>query len=306
VQILERYQKDELQDQGAGLRIGPDVKAFLSAYVPHSSEVYSLLSKEVVEVVASGGILRRAPVNFQYTSWGLLHRCLSETFDDLTGGGESSSYKYGCVVDSVKEQGDIILVSYTMKGQQLTVEADLVIGADGASSLVRQCFLPHIQRTYAGYIIWRGLVGDNDLSDEAKDLFVVNGSVYWGEDFMSVCYPIPGETTGLNSGKRLANWGWYQNLIESDLDDLMNDIDGVRHKFTLPMGKIKPEFVERLHTRAKETLPPQFVELITNTTLPFVQVVTDVLSPQNVFLGGKVVLIGDAAAGPRYVEYAII
>jgi 2-polyprenyl-6-methoxyphenol hydroxylase-like FAD-dependent oxidoreductase len=305
VRILERYRKDELQDQGAGLRIGPDVQAFLSTYVPHSSEIYSLTCKGIIELDASGGILRRSPAKVQYTSWGLIHRCLRERFEDLIGKDGNSSYEYDCAVEKVEEQGDKILVTYITKGQQLTVEADLVIGADGASSRVRQCLLPHIQRTYAGYVLWRGLVGENDLSEAGRDMFVENASFHLGNDFMILCYPIPDETLSLDAGNRFANWGWYQSMTESELDDLMNGIDGKKHKFTLPMGKVKPELVENQYTHAKETLPPQFVDLITKTALPFIQVVTDVLSPQNMFFGGKVVLIGDAAAGARQVEHIV-
>jgi 2-polyprenyl-6-methoxyphenol hydroxylase-like FAD-dependent oxidoreductase len=300
--VLERYKKDELLDQGAGLRLGPDVLAFLSTYVPHSAEIYSLQVKEWIEIDVSGGT-RRNPVNFQYTSWGILHRCLRESFTDLIKKDESSSYEYGCAVERVEEQGDKVAISYVKNGQQLTVEADIVVGADGASSRVRQCLLPLTRRTYAGYAIWRGLVGENDLSEAGRTMFLDNSFAHWGADFMILSYPIPGETISLSAGRRLANWGWYQNLTESDLGDIMEDVDGKRHTYTLPMGKMKPKILEILYSEAKETLPPQFVELVTNTALPFVQVVTDVLSPQNMFFGGKVFLIGDAAAGVRYIEY---
>jgi 2-polyprenyl-6-methoxyphenol hydroxylase-like FAD-dependent oxidoreductase len=261
--------------------------------------VHSLLSKGVIEVDASGEIVRRSPVNIQYTSWGLLHLCLRESFESLAVESEGSSYDYGCTVEKVEEQGDMVLVSYSTKGQQLTMEADLVIGADGASSSIRECLLPQVRRTYAGYVIWRGLVPENDLSKAGRDMFVENGSVHWGEEFIAICYPIPDETTGIGIGKRLANWGWYQNLSEGDLDELMHDVNGERHKFTLPMGKMSPKLMAKQYAHAKETMPPPFVELVTKTALPFIQVVTDVLSPRNLFYGGKVVLIGDAVAGIR-------
>ncbi|EON61853.1 hypothetical protein W97_01071 [Coniosporium apollinis CBS 100218] len=79
----------------------------------------------------------------------------------------------------------------------------------------------------------------------------------------------------------------------------MADTDGVYHRTTLPPGKMQPKVWERQKQITRETLPPQFVELVEETTKPLVQVITDVISPQNEFCGGKVVLIGDALAGFR-------
>ena len=46
-------------------------------------------------------------------------------------------------------------------------------------------------------------------------------------------------------------------------------------------------------------LPPQFAELIQLTKEPFVQAITDVIGEKNVFMDGKVILVGDAVAGFR-------
>jgi 2-polyprenyl-6-methoxyphenol hydroxylase-like FAD-dependent oxidoreductase len=45
--------------------------------------------------------------------------------------------------------------------------ADLLIGADGAWSAVRQQVLPDIHPTYAGYVAWRGLMPEKALSPAA-------------------------------------------------------------------------------------------------------------------------------------------
>ena len=46
-------------------------------------------------------------------------------------------------------------------------------------------------------------------------------------------------------------------------------------------------------------LPPQFAEIVCDTKQPFIQAITDVVSPGNSFFDGKLLLIGDAVAGFR-------
>jgi len=67
----------------------------------------------------------------------------------------------------------------------------------------------------------------------------------------------------------------------------------------MPPGKTNPEAWEKQRAIAKEKLPPQFAEIVRATKKPFVQAVTDVISPTNEYLDGKVILLGDALAGFR-------
>ena len=52
-------------------------------------------------------------------------------------------------------------------------------------------------------------------------------------------------------------------------------------------------------SHATEVLPPQFAAAVQKTQQPFIQAVTDVISPNNCYLNGKVLLVGDALAGFR-------
>ena len=79
----------------------------------------------------------------------------------------------------------------------------------------------------------------------------------------------------------------------------MTDINGNRHPFTIPVGKIKPELWNNQKEYAREVLAPQFATLVQETKHPFIQAVTDVVSSQSSFMSGKVLLVGDAVAGFR-------
>ena len=67
----------------------------------------------------------------------------------------------------------------------------------------------------------------------------------------------------------------------------------------MPPGMTDPQAWEKQRAIARDRLPPQFAEIVCKAKKPFVQAVTDVISPEHEFLDGKVVLIGDALAGFR-------
>jgi 2-polyprenyl-6-methoxyphenol hydroxylase-like FAD-dependent oxidoreductase len=67
----------------------------------------------------------------------------------------------------------------------------------------------------------------------------------------------------------------------------------------LGFGKIRPEIKSKQRDIAAKVLPPQIAELFQKTEFPFMQAVTDNLTAKNVFMNGKVLLVGDAAAGLR-------
>lgn len=79
----------------------------------------------------------------------------------------------------------------------------------------------------------------------------------------------------------------------------MTGTDGSRHPITLPVGKMRPEILERQRARARESLPPQFAEIVCGTRQQFIQAITDVLASRDSFFDGKVLLVGDAVAGFR-------
>jgi 2-polyprenyl-6-methoxyphenol hydroxylase-like FAD-dependent oxidoreductase len=237
----------------------------------------------------------------QVTNWAMLYRALRTAFDQYVDGSREGecSYKHRCTVESISEHGDQVDVNYACQGEGHVMNADLVIGADGASSRIRQYFLPNVKRTYSGYVILRGLVPQSELSSSSYAAFAERVNWYWGSDFMALAYVIPGEDDAVDEKKRLVNWGWYINCTEEELADIMTDCNGVTRTHALPMGSMRPEVAARLKSAAVGAMPPQLVELIEKTALPFVQVITDMISPENVFLGGKVVLVGDAMACAR-------
>jgi len=76
----------------------------------------------------------------------------------------------------------------------------------------------------------------------------------------------------------------------------MTDGEKKHHRYTIPISKIAPKVWEHQKALARKNLSPLFAELITKVKRPFIQVITDLISPYAVFFQGKVLLVGDALA----------
>jgi len=246
------------------------------------------------------------------TSWDLLYYLLRANFDrvesdycklpePIEGEGEAK-YEYGHLVTGLEDITDQVEIKFKDRdGKQGRTSADLVIGADGPSSTIRKILLPEVKRQYAGYVAWRGTIPETEASPAAKEAFVEKFAFYHSKGIQILSYTIPGHSGSLEPGKRLINWVWYTNYPDDSPEyaDLMTDSKGNRHHNTLPIGSMRDEIWQQQQAYAQRILPPQFAEIVTKTKHPFIQAITDVISPRNAFFDGKVLLIGDAVAGFR-------
>lgn len=250
------------------------------------------------------------------TSWDLLYHLLRWRVEGLESGyvagleGDGrpkARYENGCTVTAIQalptDQGGGVEVMYTHvnSGENRTATADLVIAADGGSSTIRRLLQTDATRTYAGYVAWRGTVPENELSAEAREVFIEKFTFYHASGMQILGYVIPGAEGTLEKGERLFNWVWYCNYPDGsgELEELMTDVEGKRHGITLPVGGMRENVWEKQKVYAAEVLPPQYAEAVQKTKQPFVQAVTDNISPANSYLEGRVLLVGDALAGFR-------
>jgi 2-polyprenyl-6-methoxyphenol hydroxylase-like FAD-dependent oxidoreductase len=79
----------------------------------------------------------------------------------------------------------------------------------------------------------------------------------------------------------------------------MTDCEMNQHRFSLPLGKMRQQVWKRQQRLAQELLDTRSSELIQKTEHPFIQAITEALSPRASFFDGKVLLVGDALATLR-------
>ncbi|KAH7346889.1 monooxygenase [Rhexocercosporidium sp. MPI-PUGE-AT-0058] len=331
VTILERTPSDILIDQGAGISISTIVPSVFESFKNLTLSGYPILeffetydrtgSRYYIDLPSGVQFLKRdgsvkatmsGSVSLATTSWDALYTTLRANFD---GGYEKGyvaaakkedddgkvEYLAGIRFLDIEDSGsDLVKVRYEdASGKKSSLEANLVIGADGPSSPVRKLFLPEIERTYAGYVVWRGTVREDLLSQETKDIFGDKATFYFYKGGHVVLYKIPGLNGSIEAGERLFNIAWHSNYTPLELLEILTSTSGKVHTFSLGIGQIRPEIRSRQNFIASSILPPPVAELFQKVEQPFIQAITDNIATKAVFMGGKVLLVGDALAGLR-------
>ncbi|TKA70744.1 hypothetical protein B0A49_07653 [Cryomyces minteri] len=313
VRILERNPSPLLHNQGAGVVAGNDTQDFFQHHdLTHRPLAVTSHLRHYLDV--KGNEIHREEYAQQMTSWDLLYYVLRANFDRVESGycslppvqdGEGqATYQYGHTVTALHDLGPDAGVELSFRdrdGESDKTTADLVIAADGGSSTVRKLLQPDVERKYVGYVAWRGTVPERSLSAAATAALAEKFTFFHASGVQILAYLIPGPDGALEPGKRLMNWVWYVNYAAGSAAyrELMTDVDGKTHAVTLPVGKMAPRVWEKQKAVAAATLPPQVAEIVAKTEQPFIQAITDVLSPSNTYLDGRVLLVGDALAGFR-------
>lgn len=316
--ILERTPQFLLENQGAGIVAGGDTIEFFNKYDRTGKQV-AVPSYKRLYLNQKGDIIHEEVNRQNMTSWDLTYYLLRANYDQVDSSyledgklPETQStdgkidYRYGCTVTDIKDEGSHVQVHFKRRlddGSEVqeTIQTKLLVAADGPSSTVRSILEPSVDREFAGYCVIRGTVPEHEASQEALDVFRERFCFFHAPGIQNLTYTIAGKDGNTTPGHRLLNFVWYANFPEGsdELEKIMTDKDGRRRRVTIPPGMIAWDAWELLKSKADDRLPPQMAEMAHKSRTPFVQAITDVSSPKNLYLGDKVVLIGDALCGFR-------
>lgn len=273
-----------LAGRGAGIITHPDLFAALARIGIPVDDSIGVDIEGRVAFDRSGAVLGTLPVRQCLTTWGRLHTLLLDAFP-------AQRYHPGHACLSVEQTAQSVTAHF---GNGATAQGDLLIGADGIRSAVRNHFAPDIRPVYAGYIAWRGLAAENELSAQTRrDLFPRFAFSLAPREHM-LGYPVAGFDNSTRAGQRSFNFVWYRPTHAGhELPQLCTDIRGHRHDMAIPPPLIRPAVLKTMREAAHEQLSPQFAEVVAKTRQPFFQVIFDLESGQIAW--GRVALLGDAA-----------
>ena len=286
VSIHERSER-ALDDRGAGIVMQPETEQFLSERCGLRQEQTGVWLRYRQYLGKDGTPEFHQPMPQQMTSWGLLYRAMRAAFpkdayfeNDALVGFHSGSAKV-----------------YARLAKTGSVEADLLVAADGSRSLVRSVLFPDIKPRYAGYVAWRGVVAESEADPELLKTFVDHFTFQQLPHSHILCYLIPGAEGQTEPGARRLNWVWYWNVPEPALSEVMTGRDGAARDFSVPPGQVRPELIERQNGIAEALFCPPFLALLRATREPFVQPILELAVPR--MRQGRVAMVGDAAFIPR-------
>lgn len=313
VTILEQAVSNEREGTAAGIGLAGNVKRFfdendLLKDVPFGAPagVIKFLSLEKLEVT------RKVPYNAAMTTWDATYYRLRANFDAmqsrccekppvLEDEGEGIVETGKRVVDVKASSSGTRKVILSVEdrhgsGTNITYTADVVIAADGGNSTLRRQLQPNITRELPGYLLWRGTVPTNVLPRSLLDKIEGDTIVHPMKGYTyAIIYTIPGEDGSLKDGERHINFAWYYwPSSASELQSILTDVDGYKHRTTLPKGKMRSEIWERQKTIARQCFHPELLPIVEGITEPFVSVVSSIRAKNAAFLDNRLFLVGDA------------
>lgn len=282
VDIFERV-KDELSGRGAGIVAQPELIAALQNLAPVPDDFgVKVETRRVLD--AQGQVMLESPCPQIMTAWERVYRFLHDMFP-------RERYHRGKALQKF-EENDASVTALFEDGSCMT--ADLLVGADGIRSTVRQLCQPNCAPRYAGYVAWRALIPEGALSPRThNDLFPYMAfCLPRGEQMLG--YPVAGPSDDVRPGHRRYNMVWYRPADEAtELVQLLTDERGTMHPISIPPDLIRRECVDSMRTAARRLLAPQFVEIVELASQPLLQPIYDLEAPHMAY--GRIALIGDAA-----------
>lgn len=282
VDIYERVE-GELSGRGAGIVAQPELMARLEGLGLGTDGLGVAITRR--QILSADGRVTGGLICPQVaTAWERVYRLLRDAF-------ASAHYHRGKSLKGITQDGGGV-TAYFADGEAVT--GDLLVGADGIRSTVRQLLAPDVTPLYAGYVAWRALIAEDAIPrDTHKAIFeVMSFGLPWGEQFLS--YPVAGPDNDVRFGHRRSNVIWYRPADEAGkLKWLLTDAQGHTHDLSIPPPLIRAEAVAEMKEAAERLLAPPFRELVRLMREPLLQPIYDLASPRMAF--GRVALVGDAA-----------
>ena len=281
VDILERVDT-ELAGRGAGIVAQPDLIETLRGLGIDTADMgVEIATRKILD--RSGRVTGEFTCPQVLTAWERVYRALRDAFP-------AGNYHRGRGVTRFEQKQNSV-IAFTDKGE---LECELLVGADGLRSTVRQQCVPDLAPLYAGYVAWRALIAEAAFPPAIHpELFgYMTFFLPPGEQFLG--YPIAGPDNDLSPGRRRYNVVWYRPAQEhSELPHLLTDERGTVHAISIPPPLIRRDAVGAMRAAAERLLPPQFREVVRLIDEAILQPIYDLETPRMAF--GRVAIIGDAA-----------
>jgi 2-polyprenyl-6-methoxyphenol hydroxylase-like FAD-dependent oxidoreductase len=282
VDVYERVES-ELSGRGAGIVAQAELIERLRALgLPTAELGVQITTRKILD--ARGHFTHSCRCPQVLTAWERVYRLLRDAFPP-------ANYHRGRGLARFTQDATKVTAHFS-DGE--SIAADLLVGADGIRSTVRQQCAPDVAPLYAGYSAWRALIAESAFPPDAhRDLFeFMTFALPPGEQFLG--YPVAGPDNDLRPGHRRYNVVWYRPADEATkLQWLLTDERGLTHTISIPPPLIRREVIAEMRADAERLLGPQFRQIARMMEESILQPIYDLESRHMAF--GRVAILGDAA-----------
>ncbi len=282
VTVFERN-PDELSGRGAGISTHPQLHDVTKRLGIPFDDAMGIRIGTVIFLDKDGREYDRRPTVRLMSSWGRVFRSLRDLIPD-------GSYRLGMPLVGIEQDASGVTAIFA-NGQR--ERGDILVGADGGRSTVRELFLPNDQPVYAGYVAWRAMLDERDVPPAIHAQLFENYTYCLPPGELFLGYPVPGRNNETQPGQRAYNIVWYRPTTPLQLADFCIDATGKSHGTSIPPPLIRPDVVAWIRAQTRALVAPQVAEIFERDPRPFFQPIFDLDTPRIVF--GRVALLGDAA-----------
>jgi 2-polyprenyl-6-methoxyphenol hydroxylase-like FAD-dependent oxidoreductase len=280
--VFERN-NEELTGRGAGISTHPQLHDVTKRLGIPFDDSMGIAVNSVVFLDKTGRAYDRRDTVRLMSSWGRVFRSLRDQISDAT-------YHCGKSLTRIEQDGSGVTAIFADGTRE---RGDILIGADGGRSTVRELFLPDVTPDYAGYVAWRAKLDERDIPEAIRTELVANYTYCLPPGELFLAYPVPGSNNETQPGQRAYNIVWYRPTTPEQLADFCTDASGKCHGTSIPPPLLRPDVIAWSKAQARALVAPQVAEIFERDPRPFFQAIFDLVSPQIVF--GRVALLGDAA-----------
>ncbi len=283
VTVYERV-ADALAGRGAGIVAQPELKISLRALGLEAGHDLGIEVALRLMFARDGSVTHRLDTSQTMTAW-------DRVFHLLKAPLPADRYRTAKELRRVEQDADGVTAHFA---DGTRVQGDLLVGADGIRSTVRQQYLPEIAPLYAGYAAWRGLIAESAFPSALYRELYEYFSFCLPANEQMLGYPVAGPDNDLRRGHRRYNFVWYRPASEDrELPRMLTDDSGRTHALSIPPPLIARSTVAAMRADAARVLAPQFNAMVGLCEQPFLQPIYDLEVPHMAF--GRVALLGDAA-----------
>jgi 2-polyprenyl-6-methoxyphenol hydroxylase-like FAD-dependent oxidoreductase len=281
--VFERV-GEPLSGRGAGIGTHSELIAALRRLEVPVDDTVGVRVATRICLDRSGQVTHRLSIPQLQSSWGRIYSLLKDALP-------AESYRPGMALEGFEQDPSGVTAMFSDGTRE---RGDLLVGADGIRSTVRELLWPKVQPRYAGYVAWRGLVDETAFPPEIHEQMFQRYAMCLPDGEMMLSYPVPGRDNDTRPGHRCYNLMWYRPTdYHSALPELCTDATGRCHGTSIPPPLLRPEIGARVRADARALLAPQITALMELVEPLFFQAIFDLESPRMAL--GRVALAGDAA-----------